>query len=211
MKFYIIIYFCFSVLFLISCRQPAKNTATPRLLPIDSLQQNNPYVKDDVSPMDMSWYPVAYPIERMKGNDTLKLIARVTYGRPHKKGRQIFGDNAESLIEYGKTWRLGANEATEITLFENVSIAGKNIDKGTYIIYCIPHADRWTVVLNSNLYTWGLQPDESKDVFKTDVPVMEQQPALENFTMVFLETETGADLLMAWDNMKVLMPITFAK
>ena len=211
MRFHSFIYFSFSLLLFISCRQPENNNPSPRLLPTDSLQQNNPYVKDDVSPMDMSWYPVNYPIEKMKGNDTLKLIARVTYGRPHKKGRQIFGNEAKSLCIYGKPWRLGANEATEITLFENVSIAGKNIDKGTYVMYCIPHADRWTIILNSNLYTWGLQTDVSKDVFKTDVPVMQQQPEVENFTMVFQETETGADLVMAWDTMKVLMPITFAK
>ena len=34
---------------------------------------------------------------------------KVTYGRPHKKGRAIFGD----LVPYGKVWRTGANEATE--------------------------------------------------------------------------------------------------
>jgi len=37
---------------------------------------------------------------------------KVTYGRPHKKGRTIFGE----LVPYGKVWRTGANEATEITL-----------------------------------------------------------------------------------------------
>lgn len=211
MQFYRLLFFSYSFTLFLSCRQPENNNVSPRLLPTDSLQENNPYVKEDISPMDMSWYPVNYPIEKMKGNDTLKLIARVTYGRPHKKGRQIFGDAEQSLCAYGKPWRLGANEATELTLFENVSIAGKNVDKGTYVMYCIPHADRWTITLNSNLYTWGLQTDESKDVLKTDVPVMPQSPLIENFTMVFQNTDTGADLLMAWDNVKTLLPLTFAK
>ena len=211
MRFYRFTYFILFFILFHSCVQQENSNSAPRPLPTDSLQQNNPYVKDDVSPMDMSWYPVDYPIEKMKGNDTLKLIARVTYGRPHKKGRQIFGDNDKSLCIYGKPWRLGANEATEITLFENVSIAGKNIDKGTYVMYCVPHSDRWTIILNSNLYTWGLHTDDSKDVFKTDVPVMQQTPAVENFTMVFQDADTGADLVMAWDNIKVSMPVTFAK
>ena len=37
---------------------------------------------------------------------------KITYGRPHKRGRNIFGD----LLPYGEVWRTGANEATEITI-----------------------------------------------------------------------------------------------
>ena len=35
---------------------------------------------------------------------------KITYGRPYKKGRNIFG----GLEQYGKVWRTGADEATEI-------------------------------------------------------------------------------------------------
>jgi hypothetical protein len=53
--------------------------------------------------------------------------------------------------------------------------------------------------------------DTTKDLFRTDVPVMEQNPPLEDFTMVFQEANYGADLLMAWDNVKTILPIEFAK
>ncbi len=177
----------------------------------DSLQQNNPYTNPDRSPMDMAWCPANYPIEKMQGNDSLKLTARIVYSRPHKKGRKIFGADSTALCPYGKPWRLGANEATEIVFFESVNIAGHNIDRGMYVMYCIPHEDHWTIILNSNLYTWGLHIDESKDIFKTDIPVSVQSPVVEDFTMVFTETKSGADLLMAWDNVKAVLPITFAK
>jgi len=191
----------------------AKKAAAPVASANDSLQSlnKNPYVTMDQSPMDMTWYPVNYPIEKMKGNDSLKLISRVIYSRPHKKNRVIFGDTQESLCIYGKPWRLGANEATEIDFFDNVSIAGKNIPKGTYVIYCIPHADRWTIILNNNLYTWGLHIKDADDIFRTDIPVSTQSPALEDFTMTFQDSPTGADLLMAWDNVKAILPITFSK
>ncbi len=179
---------------------------------IDSVTKNdNPYVKADQSWLDMSWFPVDYPIEKMKGNDSLHLIAKVIYSRPHKKGRMLFGESAESLCAYGVPWRLGANEATELEFFENVNIAGKNIQKGSYVLYCIPHSDRWTIIFNSNLNTWGLHINPAKDIFKTDVPVLKQQPALEDFTMVFKENSTGADLIMAWDNVKTVLPIVFSK
>ncbi len=194
---------------LFSCKQPVQQQTAAN--PVDSLRNSNPYVTADQSPMDMSWCPAEYPIEKMKGNDSLKLIGRVIYSRPHRKGRQIFGDAENNLCPYGKPWRLGANEATELDLFENVSIAGHNVPKGMYILYCIPHADHWTIILNSNLNTWGLHINSEKDIFKTDIPVTKQFPALEDFTMVFQNTDTGADLVMAWDNVKAVLPVTFAK
>ena len=171
----------------------------------------NPYVKADQSCLDMSWYPVNYPVEKMQGNDSQHLIVKLIYSRPHKKGRILFGESKESLCSYGVPWRLGANEATEIHFFENVNIAGTNIMKGSYVLYCIPHADRWTIIFNTDLNTWGLHINEAKDIFKTDIPVQKQEPAIEDFTMVFKENSNGADLTMAWDNVKTVLPIVFIK
>ena len=201
-----------AVCFLFSCKHLEKKMHPTEVHEnADSVPAANPYAAVDQSPMDMAWCPSGYPVEKMKGNDSLHLIGRVIYSRPHKKGRQIFGEDSNSLCAYGKPWRLGANEATELDLVENVSIAGKNISKGMYIMYCIPQVDHWTIVLNSDLYTWGLHINSAKDIFRTDIPVMQQSPALEDFTMVFNETPTGAELVMAWDNVKTVLPITYSK
>lgn len=198
--------------FVFSCKQHTENILPSELRRNgDSIPAVNPYVSTDQSPMDMAWCPAGYPVEKMKGNDSLHLIARVIYSRPHKKGRQIFGEGPKSLCPYGKPWRLGANEATELDLLENVSIAGKNISKGMYIMYCIPQADHWTIVLNGDLYTWGLHINTSKDIFRTDLPVMQQSPALEDFTIAFTETPTGGELTMAWDQVKTVLPLTYVK
>ena len=196
----------------VSCNAKNELKKDKEAVNLDSaVKSNNPYVNQDQSYLDMSWFPVDYPIEKMKGNDSLHLIAKLIYSRPHKKGRILFAESKESLCAYGVPWRLGANEATEIELFENVNIAGQNIPKGSYVLYCIPHADRWTIIFNSNLHTWGLHINQAKDIFKTDVPVLKQEPALEDFTMVFKENTTGADLIMAWDNVKTVLPIVFSK
>lgn len=170
----------------------------------------NPYVSSDQSPMDMSYYPPDYPILKMNGTDSAGLIARVIYSRPQKKGRTIFGSSAKSLREYGKEWRLGANEATEIEFFKDVVINGKKINKGRYIIYCIPYPEKWTIILNSNLYTWGLHMDKAKDVFKVDVQTELQAPPLEEFTMVFETAAQGANLVMAWDDVKAILHLRAA-
>ena len=210
MKSYLItllLLFCIAV----SCTQKTNSSAKNIIIDSATGAEKNPYDIEDQSPMDMSYYPKDYPLQKMKGTDSLPLVARVIYSRPHKKSRIIFGNSIESLCRYGKEWRLGANEATEIEFFKNVSINGKNIAKGSYILYCIPNADRWTIVLNSNLHTWGLHMDTSKDILRTDIPVMQQSPALEDFTMVFTPAKYGADLLMAWDTVRAQLPIEFYK
>jgi hypothetical protein len=203
------VFLCF-VLCLGACTQKKGRPAAQSILIDSPAAANNAYASSDQSPMDMSYYPGGYPLLKMKGQDSVGVMSRVIYSRPHKKGRKIFGDTEQSLVQYGKEWRLGANEASEIEFFKDAIIAGTRLPKGRYVIYAIPYADHWTIVFNSNLYTWGLHMDPSKDIFKTDIPVMELSPSLEDFTMVFLPATSGTDLLMAWDNVKAILPISFS-
>src|SRR6188768_504527 len=98
----------------------------------------------DKSPMDMSYYPVGYPVLKIQDKITEPLVARVIFSRPQKNGRSIFGE----LLEYGKVWRLGANEASEIEFFQNVQVGNFKVKKGRYTLYCIPYPEKWTVILN---------------------------------------------------------------
>ena len=176
-----------------------------------SLKQTGPFKQLDVSQMDMIFYPEEYPVEKMKHQIIGEPYIRVIYSRPHKKGRKVFGNDANVICPYGKPWRLGANEATEIEFFTNVSISGKNVQRGRYVLYAIPYKDKWTVVLNNNLYSWGLQIDSTQDVLRTDIPVMEQDPPVPDFSMRFEGNNSGAGLVMAWDSVKAILPIDFLK
>lgn len=197
---------------LISCNssdtiQPSSSsTPRPKLLPKDSSivsgELANPYVPVDVSPMDMAWLPVDYPKLTVKKSTP---VARVIYSRPHKQGRKIFGN----LVKYGERWRLGANEATEIELFSPITIQGKTVPKGRYLLYCIPEADKWTIVFNGNLFSWGLTLDPSKDLYRFTIPAQVKNQSVEYFSIVFQPTDSGADLVMAWDNVEARLPIQY--
>jgi hypothetical protein len=165
----------------------------------------NPYASIDISPMDISYFPEDYPILKMTGKASGLPMARVIYSRPHRQGRKIFG----SLLKYGEPWRLGANEATEIEFFQPISIQGKTLKKGRYVLYCIPEANKWTIVFNTNLFCWGLKPDPKYDVGRFEASVQPSPSNIEFFTMVFKKTAPGADLLMAWDDVTARLPIVF--
>lgn len=166
-------------------------------------QPANPYAAIDLSPMDISYFPVEYPKLKMADSLQTPPIARVIYSRPQKQDRELFG----SLIKYGEPWRMGANEATEIEFFRNVTIQGKRVSKGKYVLYCIPQRTEWTIIFNRNVNSWGLDYDPSGDAHRFVVPTGNSGVSIEFFTIVFQHTQSGPDLLMAWGNTIARLPI----
>jgi hypothetical protein len=136
------------------------------------------------------------------------LDVRVTYCRPYKKERLVFGESsAGALVPYGEYWRLGANAATEITFAKDVLFAGKPVRAGTYRMYAVPGASAWKVVLNSELGKWGKrEADHDKDLLTVEVPP-QTGPSLEQFTISFASAPSGADMVFAWDTTVVHVPL----
>lgn len=201
----------FCILFLIACNGEPEtsrvaDTTARKDTPLIQTVSKNPYASVDLSPMDISYFPTDFPIQKMAKKANGNPVMRVVYSRPHKQGRKIFG----SLLKYGEPWRLGANEATEIEFFQPVTIQNKRVAKGRYIMYCIPQEKNWIVIFNTNLYSWGLKQDPAQDVYKFEVPVEQPSNTIEFFTMVFEKAmDGGANLLMTWDEVLVRLPVKF--
>ncbi|HEV8284033.1 MAG TPA: DUF2911 domain-containing protein [Chitinophagaceae bacterium] len=202
-------YTLLAIFFLFSCANEDKEKTSSESKGSDTAIVNtpppNPYAVIDISPMDMSYFPVDYSKRKMAHELTTPPVMRVIYSRPHKQGRVIFGN----LLKYGEPWRLGANEATEIEFFQSVTIQNKKINPGRYVIYCIPYENKWTVILNNDIYTWGLKIDASKDLVRFDIPIKKVSANFEYFTMVFQPISNGAELVMAWDDTEARLPINF--
>lgn len=165
-------------------------------------QQLNP---PDISPLDMVYFPEDYPLLKMAEKINTAPVFRIIYSRPHKSGRIIFGD----LIKYNIPWRLGANESTELELFFPVTIQQQKISPGRYIMYCIPGESSWTLVLNSDLYSWGLKQDSTRDLFRFEVPVQKNETVYEYFTISTEKSAAGADIIFRWDDVRAVLPVRF--
>jgi hypothetical protein len=197
-----------------ACKQKQGNTVTAETktmrLPVSV--HDSSVLSIDKSPMDMSYFPEDYPKQKMVTPDMANPVARVIYSRPQKKGRIIFADSStsENVIQhYGQEWRLGANEATEIEFFKPVTINKQKILPGRYIIYCIPYPGKWKLILNENLYSWGLHIDKAKDLIEIEAPVIKNNVQIEYFSMLFQHAAYGCNLVMAWGDIKVVLPINF--
>ncbi|MBS1660258.1 MAG: DUF2911 domain-containing protein [Bacteroidetes bacterium] len=160
----------------------------------------------DNSPLDMSYYPVDYPVLKIQDKVNEPLIARVVYSRPQKRGRKLFGE----LVTYGQVWRLGANEATEVEFFKDVKVDGKNLKKGRYTLYALVDTDKWTLIFNKETDTWGaFKYSPSKDVLRSSVPVEKQTEVTEAFSIAFQKAGKGANLVFSWDDVLVKLPISW--
>jgi hypothetical protein len=138
------------------------------------------------------------------------IYLKVTYGQPNKNGREIFG----SLVPYGKIWRAGANEATEFTTTKDIKFDKKILKAGTYTIFAVPDAEKWTVIFNGVLGQWGAykyEETKANNVLQVEVPVEKGEDEYEGFTIQFEQTKKGADFVILWDKTRVAVPITFIK
>ena len=170
-----------------------------------AVHAQNRFSPMDKSPMDASYYPVNYPILKIQDKATEPLIARVIYSRPQKNGRTVFGE----LVEYGKVWRMGANEATEIDFYKDVKLGGKKIKKGRYTLYALVNTDKWTIILNSETDTWGaFKYDPKKDIARIDVPVQKNTEQVEALAIQFEKDNGGFSMVVAWDELLVRVPFT---
>ena len=139
-------------------------------------------------------------------HDTLTVKnLKVTYGRPYKKGREIFG----KLEPYGKVYRVGADENTTITFAKDGTFGGKPVKAGTYSMFAIPSETKWTIILNGNAKQWGAfdyEKNKDKDVLHVDVPVKKLPSVVEQLTI----SAPASSLIIEWDQTHVEVPFSFS-
>jgi hypothetical protein len=133
----------------------------------------------------------------------------LTYSRPGIKGREVFGENSE-LVPLGKPWRTGANAATSIHFTDRVSVGGKELDSGSYVIYTIPGKNQWDIVLSKgNAYPGQEGFTTNDDILHYKATVVTQKEKIETFTMQFANLKNeSCDLIFKWANTEVQLPIT---
>jgi hypothetical protein len=127
---------------------------------------------------------------------------QISYGRPSLKGRQV----GKQVAPFGEVWRLGADEATKITLSAKTTLGDKlELAPGSYALFAIPGADKWTLIVNKTANQWGaFSYKEGDDLGRIEVPVQKQTAPVERFTIELKkQSQTTVDLTMSWGTQAV--------
>jgi hypothetical protein len=128
----------------------------------------------------------------------------VDYSSPRMKGRKIFGE----LVPFGKVWRAGANEATTFVTDTDLTVGGKAVPAGSYTIFTVPEADKWTLVISKKTGEWGTAyPGPDNDLARVDMKVSKLAAPAENFTIAFDKGAAGCTLRMEWENTRASVDI----
>lgn len=138
------------------------------------------------------------------------LTVSVLYSRPSVRGRLIFGTSAQdALVPYGIYWRLGANDATEIKFSRPVNFNGQPVEAGSYRMYAVPDAEKFEIVLNSELGKSGAEePDHSLDLLQTEVAVEKMSSPIERFIIRMEKSDQGIDVICEWSDVRIVIPVT---
>lgn len=160
-------------------------------------------IAQDFNDIDKSPHDIAYYRENKISPPSIKVL----YGRPQKKDREIFG----SLIPYGKIWRVGANEATEIRFYQDVIFGDKDVKAGTYVLLAIPNEKEWTFILSSNIDVWGtFDYKDEFDVVRTKAKVSKAE-MIETLSIGFKDKGKRVNMVLAWDTTRITVPIMIKK
>ncbi len=152
----------------------------------------------DASPLDIT----------IARNTDMSPMIRVIYSRPQKRNRTIFGD----LVPYGEVWRTGANEATELEVYEPLFVENHLLTPGTYTLYTIPGKKEWTVIINCETNAWGaFSYDETMDFIRIHVKPNRAAAIIESLSMAFKPNSNGVSLMIGWDDRFIEVPFRKAQ
>jgi hypothetical protein len=130
----------------------------------------------------------------------------IRYHRPAVNKRKIW----DGLVPYGVVWRAGANEGTTIQFSTPVKVEGKPLDAGTYGLFMIPGASRWTVALSRFPGGWGAysyQPAE--DAVRVEVSPQPLAESQERLVYTFDDlADDAATLSLRWEKLRIPVRIS---
>ena len=128
----------------------------------------------------------------------------VDYGRPRKRGREIFGN----VVPWGQVWRTGANAATQLRTDRELVFAGLSVPAGTYTLWTLPTQTGWQLVVNSQTGQWGTAYDAARDLGHVPLTVGTLAEPVEIFTISVDSQGQGGVLSFTWDRTRATIPFT---
>jgi hypothetical protein len=134
-------------------------------------------------------------------------VIHTEYSSPRMKGRKIFG----GVVPYDQVWRTGANEATTFVTDTDLSVAGKEIPAGSYTLFTLPAADKWTLIISKKTGEPGTPYPEGKDLLRVEMKVSPTESPVENFTIAYHRKDATCSLSLSWERTQATVDLAEKK
>ena len=149
------------------------------------------------------------PIGQLSPRDTAwgeigRARLMVDYGRPSRRGRVVFGQ----VVPWGRVWRTGANEATQLTTNTPLVLGGERIPAGTYSLWTVPRPDGATLIVNRRTGQWGTHYERTLDLARVEMARESLAEPVEQFTIAIEPSTDGGVLRLSWESTSYLAPLS---
>jgi len=126
----------------------------------------------------------------------------ISYGQPHARGRTIVG----SVVPYDSVWRIGANEATELTTDLDITVGGAHIPHGAYTLFALPTKNGWQLIVSKETRQWGTDYNPAMDLVRIPLRARTLTEPLESLSIYLVPTldAKGAAPTMPHGTLKIV-------
>jgi hypothetical protein len=138
----------------------------------------------------------------------------LVYGRPYSKDpksgeiRKIWG----TLLPNGKTWRLGADEATLLITQKPIELGGTTVPAGAYTLYMIPDENGGKLAISKSVGAWGVPVDEKNDLARVDLKKETLETPNDQLAMAVEKNPAGGGIIkIMWEGTQFSVPFTVKK
>ncbi len=122
----------------------------------------------------------------------------VDYGRPSKRGREIFGGLGD--MKWGMVWRTGANAATHLTTDKSLQFGNLAVPAGKYTLYTLlDQGGKWMLIVNKQTGQWGTEYDAKQDLVRIPLTVEQTPAVVEKMTIEVKPAGKGGTISIMWD------------
>ena len=112
------------------------------------------------------------------------------------------------LAPNGHVWRAGANEATKITVSDDVLVNGQKLAAGAYSLHMIPGKEEFTVIFNKTADQWGsFRYDAKQDALRVKTKPAWKSDSQEQLAYeIAAVAPNSAQVTLRWE--KAAVPFT---
>jgi hypothetical protein len=128
---------------------------------------------------------------------------QVTYGRPWRRGREIFG----ALVPWDRVWRTGAGDATFFTTDGRLLIGTTTVPAGTYAVFTLPSSSGWKLILSRNIGEDAATYAPGQDFARIDMVTDTLAEPAEQLTIGVEPMARGGMFTVSWDRMTARVPV----
>jgi hypothetical protein len=150
----------------------------------------------------------------------------ITYGRPIRRGRDIFGpdDFVEFLNDGGPVWRAGANVSTRLINEMPLEINGTRVPPGEYTVFIELARAKWTLIISTYRASTNANKPEpgttfgafeytpDRDLLRAPMTLEKLPHSYDQLHWEFIDvTQKGGRLALIWENQMASVPFATSK